>query len=71
MQDIADTSGNCGSSFDVTIVSPDFAKKLPLARHKMGASTTFWRVHMISIAQLDGCSSTEIAVGQPLLGDDS
>ena len=40
MQDIADTSGNCGSSFDVTIVSPDFAKKLPLARHKMGASTT-------------------------------
>lgn len=35
-KDIADTSGNCGSSFSVTIVSPDFAKKMPLARHKMG-----------------------------------
>ncbi|GFZ50839.1 hypothetical protein JCM24511_08597 [Saitozyma sp. JCM 24511] len=33
--DIADTSGNCGSSFAVTIVSPDFAKKMTLARHKL------------------------------------
>ena len=38
LKDIADTSGNCGSSFSVTIVSPDFAKKLPLARHKIGQS---------------------------------
>ncbi|KAK8854673.1 hypothetical protein IAR55_003412 [Kwoniella newhampshirensis] len=30
-----DTSGNCGSSFSVTIVSPDFAKKMTLARHKL------------------------------------
>ncbi|WWD19181.1 hypothetical protein CI109_103639 [Kwoniella shandongensis] len=30
-----DTSGNCGSSFSVTIVSRDFAKKLTLARHKL------------------------------------
>jgi len=37
-QDIVDTSGNCGSSFAVTIVSPDFAKKMTLARHKMGES---------------------------------
>lgn len=34
-QDIVDTSGNCGSSFALTIVSPDFAKKMTLARHKM------------------------------------
>ncbi|KAK1927152.1 bola protein [Papiliotrema laurentii] len=33
--DIVDTSGNCGSSFAVTIVSPDFAKKITLQRHKM------------------------------------
>ncbi len=28
--------GNCGSSYAVTIVSPDFAKKMTLARHKLG-----------------------------------
>ncbi|KAI9637566.1 bola protein [Dioszegia hungarica] len=33
--EIVDTSGNCGSSFAIIVVSPDFAKKLPLARHKM------------------------------------
>ncbi|WVR09481.1 hypothetical protein IAU60_006549 [Kwoniella sp. DSM 27419] len=30
-----DTSGNCGSSYAVTIVSPDFAKKITLQRHKL------------------------------------
>ncbi|WWC63438.1 uncharacterized protein I303_106040 [Kwoniella dejecticola CBS 10117] len=30
-----DTSGNCGSSYSVTIVSPDFNKKMTLARHKL------------------------------------
>ncbi|ORX38370.1 bola protein [Kockovaella imperatae] len=33
--DIVDTSGNCGSSFAITVVSPDFAKRMTLARHKM------------------------------------
>ncbi|GMK57708.1 hypothetical protein CspeluHIS016_0405420 [Cutaneotrichosporon spelunceum] len=33
--EIADTSGNCGSSFAVVIVAPDFARKMTLARHKM------------------------------------
>ncbi|EIW68365.1 hypothetical protein TREMEDRAFT_32184 [Tremella mesenterica DSM 1558] len=32
---IRDTSGNCGSSFEVIIVSPDFEKKMTLARHKL------------------------------------
>lgn len=40
-QDIVDTSGNCGSSYAVTIVSPDFAKKMTLARHKMSESTKY------------------------------
>ncbi|WWC71437.1 uncharacterized protein I206_105393 [Kwoniella pini CBS 10737] len=30
-----DTSGNCGSSYSVTIVSSDFNKKITLARHKL------------------------------------
>ena len=34
-QELTDTSGNCGSSFAVIIVSPDFAQKMTLARHKM------------------------------------
>ncbi|CAK9784205.1 bola-like protein [Cutaneotrichosporon oleaginosum] len=33
--EIVDTSGNCGSSFAVVIVAPDFARKMTLARHKM------------------------------------
>ncbi|WRT68541.1 uncharacterized protein IL334_005518 [Kwoniella shivajii] len=33
--EFVDTSGNCGSSYSVTIVSPDFAKKMTLARHKL------------------------------------
>ncbi|OCF32749.1 hypothetical protein I317_02113 [Kwoniella heveanensis CBS 569] len=33
--DFVDTSGNCGSSYAVTIVSPDFAKKITLQRHKL------------------------------------
>lgn len=33
--EITDTSGNCGSSFAVVIVSPAFAKKMTLARHKL------------------------------------
>ncbi|ORY35495.1 bola protein [Naematelia encephala] len=33
--EVTDTSGNCGSSYAVTIVSPDFAKKMTLARHKL------------------------------------
>ena len=35
-QEIEDTSGNCGASFAVVIVSPAFAKKMTLARHKLG-----------------------------------
>lgn len=37
MQEIIDTSGNCGGAYNVVIVSPDFQKKMTLARHKMGA----------------------------------
>ncbi|RSH87932.1 uncharacterized protein EHS24_000454 [Apiotrichum porosum] len=33
--EIVDTSGNCGGAFALVIVSPDFAKKMTLARHKM------------------------------------
>ncbi|WVQ79677.1 hypothetical protein IAT38_001777 [Cryptococcus sp. DSM 104549] len=33
--EFVDTSGNCGSSYAVTIVSPGFAKKMTLARHKL------------------------------------
>jgi hypothetical protein len=31
-----DTSGNCGGSYSVVVVSPDFRKKMTLARHKLG-----------------------------------
>ncbi|WVW85476.1 hypothetical protein I302_107514 [Kwoniella bestiolae CBS 10118] len=30
-----DTSGNCGSSYSVTIVSQDFKGKMTLGRHKL------------------------------------
>jgi stress-induced morphogen len=43
-QDIVDTSGNCGSSFACTIVSPDFAKKMTLARHKMSELPQAWSI---------------------------
>ncbi|EJT49097.1 hypothetical protein A1Q2_07820 [Trichosporon asahii var. asahii CBS 8904] len=33
--EIIDTSGNCGGAYNVVIVSPDFQKKMTLARHKM------------------------------------
>ncbi|KAL1413411.1 hypothetical protein Q8F55_001177 [Vanrija albida] len=33
--EITDTSANCGSSFALVIVSPDFARKMTLARHKL------------------------------------
>ncbi|WVO14400.1 hypothetical protein L204_102033 [Cryptococcus depauperatus] len=33
--EFTDTSGNCGSAFAVTIVSPNFAKMLTLQRHKL------------------------------------
>ncbi|KAL7422438.1 hypothetical protein Q5752_003086 [Cryptotrichosporon argae] len=33
--EIVDTSGNCGSSYAIVVVSPDFAKKMTLARHKL------------------------------------
>jgi hypothetical protein len=36
MQEIVDTSGNCGGSYSVVVVSPDFRKKMTLARHKLG-----------------------------------
>lgn len=35
-QEIVDTSGNCGGSYSVVVVSPDFRKKMTLARHKLG-----------------------------------
>lgn len=35
-QEIVDTSNNCGSAFALVIVSPDFAKKMTLARHRLG-----------------------------------
>ena len=36
IQEIVDTSGNCGGSYSVVVVSPDFRKKMTLARHKLG-----------------------------------
>ncbi|TYJ58048.1 hypothetical protein B9479_001142 [Cryptococcus floricola] len=33
--EFVDTSGNCGMSYAVTIVSPGFAKKITLQRHKL------------------------------------
>jgi len=33
--EIVDTSGNCGSSYALAIVSKDFAGKMMLARHKL------------------------------------
>jgi len=38
IQEIVDTSGNCGGSYSVVVVSPDFRKKMTLARHKLGKS---------------------------------
>lgn len=35
-KEFIDTSGNCGMSYAVTIVSPNFAKKITLQRHKLG-----------------------------------
>ncbi|ODN83492.1 hypothetical protein, variant [Cryptococcus amylolentus CBS 6039] len=33
--EFVDTSGNCGMSYAVTIVSPGFSKKITLQRHKL------------------------------------
>ncbi|KGB76413.1 hypothetical protein I307_00418 [Cryptococcus deuterogattii 99/473] len=33
--EFVDTSGNCGMSYAVTIVSPNFSKKITLQRHKL------------------------------------
>ncbi|KAF1985886.1 bola-like protein, partial [Aulographum hederae CBS 113979] len=37
--DIQDLSGGCGQMFEATIVSPHFAKKMTLARHRLVNST--------------------------------
>jgi len=35
MGEIEDMSGGCGQMFNATIVSPQFAKKMTLARHRL------------------------------------
>ncbi|CAK4002694.1 bola domain-containing [Lecanosticta acicola] len=37
--DIADLSGGCGQMFEAIIVSPQFAKKTTLARHRLVNNT--------------------------------
>ncbi|USW56388.1 Putative BolA protein [Septoria linicola] len=37
--DIADLSGGCGQMYEAIIVSPQFAKKTTLARHRLVNST--------------------------------
>ncbi|KAK5115216.1 hypothetical protein LTR85_009974 [Meristemomyces frigidus] len=37
--DIADLSGGCGQMFEAIIVSPQFAKKTTLARHRLVNTT--------------------------------
>jgi stress-induced morphogen len=49
---VIDTSGNCGATFDVAVVSPQFEGKLPLARHRliMGALKEEMKtIHALSV----------------------
>lgn len=51
---VLDTSGGCGRSFDVAIVSPLFAGKRPLERHRLvnGAiGSQMANIHALSIVK--------------------
>jgi acid stress-induced BolA-like protein IbaG/YrbA len=53
---VADVRGDDGVHFEATVVSPDFAGKLPLARHRMVYATLGERmggeIHALSLRTL-------------------
>jgi len=54
--DVTDISGDCGSSFEVSIVSAQFQGKAPLARHRLVnkalGSLMDEKIHALSIKSL-------------------
>mmetsp|Transcript_34107 Transcript_34107/g.86304 ORF Transcript_34107/g.86304 Transcript_34107/m.86304 type:complete len:80 (-) Transcript_34107:267-506(-) len=50
--DVSDTSGGCGQSFDVAVVSPLFEGKTLLARHRLvndALKSEMSQIHALSI----------------------
>jgi stress-induced morphogen len=68
VQEVLDTSGGCGASFDVSIVAQAFAGKALLARHRLvndALKEEMAHIHALSIKKCHTPAQAAAAAAQP------